>query len=104
MLMFLDFKTQKWEKLSDLDAGYPTWSKDGRYIYFGEGDTYGNVASFYRVEITTRKIEKVTSIGNAQGLIGVAVYPWIGVSPNGAPLIAREVGTQEIYAVDVEFP
>jgi eukaryotic-like serine/threonine-protein kinase len=104
MLMFLDFKTQKWEKLSDLDGEFPTWSKDGRYIYFGEGDSYGNAASFYRVDITTRKIEKVTSIGNAQGLIGVEGYPWIGVSPNGAPLIAREVGTQEIYALDVEFP
>jgi len=26
------------------------------------------------------------------------------VTPDGSPLIAREAGTQEIYALDVDFP
>jgi hypothetical protein len=36
--------------------------------------------------------------------MGVPGYAWRGVTPDGSPLIARQAGTQEIYALDVDFP
>jgi hypothetical protein len=36
--------------------------------------------------------------------MGVPGYAWRGVTPDGSPLIVREAGTQEIYALDVHFP
>jgi serine/threonine protein kinase/Tol biopolymer transport system component/DNA-binding winged helix-turn-helix (wHTH) protein len=104
-LMLFDFKTQRWEKLSNLRAGFPSWSKDGKYIYIGTwGPELSRFTDFCRVEMSTRKIEEVASAGNAPQVDGVEDFPWAGVSPDGSPLIAREAGTQEIYALEVDFP
>ncbi len=102
-LMLFDFKTQKWEKLRDLSAGYPNWSPDGRWIYFMSEFAAGSTV-FYRAEVSTDKVEQIANIGNAQAVSAFRGFPWFGVSPDGSPLIAREAGTQEIYALDVHFP
>jgi Tol biopolymer transport system component len=102
-LMLFDFKTQKWEKLGDSSGSFPNWSKDGKYVLlFDVGP--GGPRVFYRVDVATRKTEEVTRLGNAYLAVGVPGFPWRGVAPDGSPLIAREAGTQEIYALDVDFP
>jgi Tol biopolymer transport system component/tRNA A-37 threonylcarbamoyl transferase component Bud32 len=101
-LMLFDFKTQKWEKLSEPGAAFPNWSKDGKYVFFDVATVGPPV--FYRVDVATRKTEEVVRLGNAQLAEGVPGFPWRGVTPDGSPLIAREAGTQEIYALDVDFP
>jgi len=101
-LMLFDFKTQKWEKLSGPGAGFLNWSKDGKYVFFDTG-TEGPSA-FYRVDVATRKTQEVAKLGNAHVAVGVPGFPWRGVTPDGSPLIARQAGTQEIYALDVDFP
>jgi Tol biopolymer transport system component len=98
-LMLFDFKTQKWEKLSELRAGFPNWSKDSRYVFFFVGG-----AAFYRVEIAGRKTEEVARFPDARMANGVPGFPWLGMTPNGMPLIAHGGGTEEIYALDVDFP
>jgi eukaryotic-like serine/threonine-protein kinase len=103
-LMLFDFKTQKWAKLSDIFAGFPSWSRDGKYLYFEGQTASGNIEAFYRADIATRKVEQVATYGNAQEVDGVAGFPWHGMTPDGEPLIAREAGSQEIYALDVDFP
>jgi Tol biopolymer transport system component/tRNA A-37 threonylcarbamoyl transferase component Bud32 len=101
-LMLFDFKTQKWEKLSEPGAWFPNWSKDGKYVFFAE--TTASPPGLCRVDIATRKTEEVARLGNARLVNGVPGFPWYGVTPDGSPLIAREAGTQEIYALDVDFP
>ena len=99
-LMLFDFKTQTWEKLSDRGANFPDWSKDGKYVFF-----FGEKATFYRVEIATRKTEEVARFGEPHAVIGVGgVFAWYGMTPDGSPLIAHGAGTDEIYALDVDFP
>jgi len=29
---------------------------------------------------------------------------WSGVTPDGAPLLLRDIGSQEVYALDLEAP
>jgi Tol biopolymer transport system component/tRNA A-37 threonylcarbamoyl transferase component Bud32 len=99
-LILFDFKTQKWEKLSEPGAGFPNWSKNGKYVFF----VVAGAAAFYRVEIATRKTDEVAGLGNAHTAPGVPGFAWYGVTPEGSPLIAREAGSQEIYALDVDFP
>jgi len=31
-------------------------------------------------------------------------FGWTGVTPDGSPLVLRNIGTQEIYALDWEAP
>jgi Tol biopolymer transport system component len=99
-LMLFDFKTQKWEKLGASGAGFPNWSKDGKYVFF-----FGGATTFYRVEIATRKTEEVARFGEPHAVISVGgVFAWYGMTPEGSPLIAHGAGTEEIYALDVDFP
>jgi serine/threonine protein kinase/Tol biopolymer transport system component len=101
-LMLFDFKTQKWEKLSGNGAGFPNWSKDGKHVFFDVGTA--GPPLFYRGDVATRKTEEVATLGNAHLADGVTGFAWRGVAPDGSPLIARQAGTQEIYALDVDFP
>jgi Tol biopolymer transport system component len=100
--MLFDFRTQKWEKLSDSGAGFPNWSKDGKYVFFDVGTSGEPV--FYRVDVATRKTEEVGTLGYAHLAEGVLGFSWRGATPDGSPLIARQAGSQEIYALDVDFP
>jgi hypothetical protein len=29
---------------------------------------------------------------------------WSGIAPDGSPILDRDISTQEIYALDVQFP
>ena len=98
-LMLFDFSTQKWEVLAGSGAGFPNWSKDSKYVYFDDSQ-----GLFWRAEIATHKVEEVARDGNAQAASGIMGYPWRGVALDGSPLIAREAGSEEVYALDVNFP
>ena len=38
------------------------------------------------------------------GYMRVAIYPWNGIMPDGAPILVRDTSTDEIYALDVQWP
>jgi Tol biopolymer transport system component len=100
-LMLYDFKTQKWRTLAEASIGYPNWSRDGRYIYF-DCDSPTNPA-FIRVRISDGKMEEVASLKGVRRAAG-HFGPWAGLAPDDSPLIMRDTGTQEIYALDVTLP
>ncbi|HXR39642.1 MAG TPA: hypothetical protein VN776_11140, partial [Terracidiphilus sp.] len=102
-LVLFDFETQKWEKLGGSGVSFPNWSRDGRYVFFA--DTAAAAPGFYRVDIATRKTEEVAGFGEAHAVACVwGTFAWYGITPEGSPLIAREAGSREIYALDVELP
>jgi Tol biopolymer transport system component len=94
-LMLFDFTTQKWDELAKVTCGFPNWSKNGDYIYFLHEE---NQPSVMRLHIRDRKIERVADLmGFRQaGYFGV----WLGIAPDDSPLLLRDTGTQEIYALD----
>jgi hypothetical protein len=55
-----------------------------------------------RIRIRDRKIERVADLKNFRqtGSYGV----WLGMSPDDSPLLLRDIGTQEIYALDWQAP
>jgi len=100
-LMLFDFTTQKWAELADKDVYYPTWSHDGEYIYF-DTPLRDNPAIF-RVRVSNHKMEQLVSLKDfrlASGLVGA----WFGLAPDDSPLLVRNVGTEEIYALDWDAP
>jgi Tol biopolymer transport system component len=98
-LMLFDFATQKWEEIAKLAAGFPNWSKTGDYVYFWRG---GDQPSPMRVRIRDRKLERVADLKDFRqtGYFGF----WLGLAPDDSPLLLRDTGTQEIYALDWEAP
>ena len=87
--------TGKWQEMGQPGTGSPSWSRDSRYTYF---DSVQSV--FFRLRISDKKLERVVGLEN----INRVEDAWVGLGPDDSPLIVREIGSQEIYALDVEFP
>ena len=102
-LMLLDLATQKWRQLADKmgTLGYMTWSQDSKYIGFDTSFT--NDPGFFRVRMADGQIGRVVSLKNIRRF-----FPqwgeWSGMAPDGSPLVVRDISTQEIYALDVQWP
>jgi len=94
-LMLFDFAAQKWDEIAKITCGFPNWSKNGDYVYFLHEE---NQPSVMRVRIRDRKIERVADLKNFRQTGFWAV--WLGMGPDDSPLLLRDIGTQEIYALD----
>jgi hypothetical protein len=81
--------------------GFPAWSRDSKYLYFDS--TYSNDQSYRRIKIGEAKPESAVSLKNLRRYFG-SVGSWSGLAPDGTPLFVRDISTQEIYALDVQFP
>src|SRR5262249_16392550 len=99
--LLFDQRTQKWSELTRTPVSYPNWSRDGKYIYFQNG--FREDWPLLRVSVVDGKIEQLTSLKNlgvAWGLFGT----WLGLAQDDSPLVLRDVGTQDIYALDWQAP
>jgi Tol biopolymer transport system component len=98
-LMLFDFAAQRWEEIAKVTAASPNWSRTGDYVYFVQFEA---PASVMRVRIRDRKLERVADLRKFRhtGYWGV----WLGMAPDDSPLLLRDTGTQEIYALDWQAP
>ena len=98
-LELFDLQTQKWSQIAKVRAGFPRWSRDGQYVYFLR---WLDKPAVLRVRIADRKVEQVTDLTNlpTTGNIG----PWFGLGPDDSLLLLKDIGTQDIYALDWEAP
>ena len=94
-----DLVTKKWSVLHIGRSDWPDWSHDSRSIYFLNG-AGGKDPSVVRVSIQTGKIEKVVDLKGFQwsGWFGF----WFGLDQTDAPLLLRNVGTEDIYALTLD--
>ena len=93
--------THEWKRLPLVEYGYWAWSHDSKYIYY-DGPS-GDQTTAMRLRVADGKIEKVatlTGIRRATGAFG----EWFGLAPGDAPLLLRNTGNQQIYALDWEAP
>lgn len=99
-MMLFDIKTQKWEEISDHYSGYPSWSRDGEYLYFQ--DWYrgsGYPSRVERMRIRDRKVEIVVDLKSFDRLSIGTYMSWSGLAADDSVLVSRNNSTQEIYAV-----
>jgi Tol biopolymer transport system component/DNA-binding winged helix-turn-helix (wHTH) protein len=99
-LMLFDVNRQSWQECCQITASYANFSRDGKYLYFSDGAaTY-----FYRVLLGGHKIEVVAKVDVPGGAKKDDFWYWSGLAPDDSPLVMRDASTQEIYALDVDFP
>jgi serine/threonine protein kinase/Tol biopolymer transport system component len=96
-----DFKTQKW---TDLVAGnFVNWmiSPDGKYLYFATG---GAEPKAHRLRFADRRIETIASLKGLRRVVDmVEDATQMNVAPDGSPVFTRDIGTSEIYALNVRW-
>lgn len=103
-----DFKTQKWSRLGEgfqVDNWAP--SRDGKYLYLLTSG--GDGPKVRRIRASDLRIETVTDIASLRlvsddSLRGASSGGWIGVAADGSPTLTHDVGSDEIYALDVKWP
>lgn len=96
-LMLFDVATQRWTELVKLPIGYPSWSRDGRYIYFDS--ILSEDPAFYRLRISDRKLERLVSLSGIRRFWG-EMAEWSGLAPDDSLLLTRDASNQEVYAID----
>ena len=76
----------------------PEWSKDGHFIYFihGPGDP-----GVYRMRVKGGELEKVVDLKNWPQ-VGPGSVGWMGLDPTEAPLLLRDISSNDIYALTLE--
>ena len=102
-LMLFDVDSQRWRELVAGQVSYPEWSQDGNYVYLTDQGKGRPATGIFRVRISDRKLEQVAGLKDfRQPMIDWG--SWAGLAPDDSPLLLREAGTQDIYALDVEWP
>jgi Tol biopolymer transport system component/DNA-binding winged helix-turn-helix (wHTH) protein len=101
-LLLFDFTTQKWTELVPQPAAWQRWSRDGKYIYFDS--QLPNDPALFRVRIGDRKIDRIASTKNFRPASDMFFGTWFGWAPDDSPLVLRDLGTQDIYALEWQTP
>jgi Tol biopolymer transport system component/DNA-binding winged helix-turn-helix (wHTH) protein len=97
-LMLYDFKSQKWSRIAEKTyVGAMIWSSDGHYIYYLRR---GNDPAILRVRIPGGATEQIASLKGVRQT-GYRGGFWIGLAPDDSPLMLRDIGTEEIYSLDL---
>jgi Tol biopolymer transport system component len=98
-LMLFDFAAQTWLELAtESYVGFANWSANGRSVFYTRR---GIQPAVLRVTIADRKVEEIVSLKDLRQT-GFRGAIWTGLTPDDSPLFLRDIGTQEIYALDLQ--
>lgn len=100
--MLFEFNSQKWVDFLKTEVNNPQWSRDSRYLYFI--NVPGTQFGIYRIGIFDRKLEQIVDLKKLGRVAWGTWWTWFGLTPDGSPLVLRDVGSQEVYALDWEAP
>ena len=96
-LVLFDLQTKQWTTMfQGTLVGFPSWSQDGRFIYF-EGTLPKDDLRVYRVSLAGGKAQSIVDLRDVP-LMGW-YSGWFGLAPDDNPLLLRDEGTDEIYAL-----
>jgi Tol biopolymer transport system component/DNA-binding winged helix-turn-helix (wHTH) protein len=97
-LMIFDFNTQKWSELPQKGGvASAEWSRDGQFIYFRR--PMGDMGVF-RISISGGNAEKIVDLTDWRDA-GVSGR-YMGLDPTDAPLLLRDIGSEDIYALTLD--
>jgi eukaryotic-like serine/threonine-protein kinase len=98
-LLLYDSQSQKWTELANGSLSWLNWSHDGQYVYVLD---YRGKDAVVRIRVSDHKTEQVADLKNVAttGRYGAC----LSLTPDDSPLLLRDTGTQDVYAVDWETP
>jgi Tol biopolymer transport system component len=100
-LYLFDMESQRWSVLAQGHLlHFPTWSHDGSFVYYLDLLMNLNEAGILRVPIMGGKAELVADLKGFR-LTGWYGF-WFGLDADDNPLLLRDQGTDEIYALTLE--
>lgn len=95
-LLLFDTGTRTWRALDADRIDNASWSRDGAYIYY---DTEDGPHALRRVRISDGRVDELVNMSDYPNL----AYWWSGIALDNSPIILRNLGSVQIYALDLEF-
>jgi Tol biopolymer transport system component len=98
-LVAFDLQTQRWTELAKGRVGWMNWSKDGQSLLLLDQSGTGAVI---KVRLTDGKTERILDLKDfvGAGYFGLS----LSLALDDSPLLLKEAGSQDIYALDWEEP
>jgi Tol biopolymer transport system component len=99
-MMLFQFSKPSWKELANgSQLGWLEWSRDGNFIYYLE---QAGTISIRRIRISDSSVEIVRDLKDFP-LTGV----WgnsLTLAPDDSPLLLRNIGTHDLYSLDLKEP
>jgi serine/threonine protein kinase/Tol biopolymer transport system component len=98
--LLFDQTKQKWsEVIKGRNVSFPNWSRDGQYLYFL---SWPENPAVERMRLSDYAVERVADL---KGFSPTGYWDdWMGLDPADSPLLLRDTGLQDVYALDAEAP
>ena len=102
-LSIFDLRTRKWTDVATNPDKFVNWeaSADGKYFLYSTG---GNNPGIFRMRLADHAVEEVARLKNFHGVDDPYTSTGLSVGADNSPVLTRDVGTQEIYALTVKWP
>ncbi len=99
-IKIFNIEKQQWSEVSEKNGpAFPEWSSDSQSIYFLS--TYSNRGiGIFRIHLGRGETERIADLTNIH--VGGWWNSYMGLDPTDAPLILRDVGSDDIYALTLE--
>jgi Tol biopolymer transport system component len=98
-ILLYSFDLHKWTTVARGLLNYASWSGDSKYIYAMDSHLPG-VTTWVRIRVGDGKVDTVADLSTVRQI----VTAWIGLDADESPIVAREIGTEEIYALQLTTP
>jgi Tol biopolymer transport system component/DNA-binding winged helix-turn-helix (wHTH) protein len=96
-LRLFELSSGRWTKLDTGAVAFPEWSHDGKWIYYVRWTADPAVLRI-RAADGTRE-----SVADLKGASYTGTYTlWMGLDPDDTPMMLRDEGTDDIYALSLE--
>ena len=82
--MLYDFEDRRWIELASFSAGFPNWSRDGRYVYLNRP----SIGEISRIEVATSAVERVAPLGDIR-IAGFGNGYGLSLAPDDSPIVLR---------------
>jgi serine/threonine protein kinase/Tol biopolymer transport system component len=99
-LVVFDMQSQKWNQLGTGAFSWPNFSKDGQYLYVLQ---WGLTSGVFKIRLSDDKTERVADLTNFV-YTGYFSDSSLSLAPDNSPLLFRDAGTSDVYALDWEEP
>jgi Tol biopolymer transport system component/DNA-binding winged helix-turn-helix (wHTH) protein len=101
--MLFDLAAGKWSELTRGEVLTNLhWSREGDAIYFERTSAQDSV--LIRLQLRDRKLDQVMDFRGIRRPLITLSSPWSGSADDGSPILQRDIGTQEVYALDWKLP
>lgn len=77
-------------------------SPDGNYLYIDS--TGSSDSKVVRLRLSDHHLETVAETKTLRQVNDEYTGTWVGVAPDGSILMTRDIGSQEVYALNIRWP